>query len=324
MQGSKREVQDKKLYVGWAESKVVAVNPTQEEFEKMGMDVEEEPVYQKEKDGETLTWVDFWMEELKTGLKYKRTFFVQDVPAKTTNKEEKPNFVEKTQYVNQIGDSFWAANKKDLSESFTKFRKKKGKSGDEYETYGDKTIRIAKKGEGDLMNFIKMWMGGCNFRDVNTNILLDMKKIFNGNFKEIKEQVGGEFTVIEKNGREYPSTIADVLEVKTVVAEDGAKEYQSVWRRPVAGWLMKSIRNTKFTRENIQKWKKEAKGKDNPEGVRWLKDYERVAVEISTGEHKSKNFYSLEPMHEYNSEDNFVSSGEAVTAGGVTDGDDDY
>lgn len=335
MQATKKTVTERTLRTGWAESRVIAVNPTADELEKIGIAAEEEPNYQKEKDGETITWIDFWMEELKTGYKYKRTFFLQDTPAKTSPKEDQKDFVEKTQYVNQIGDNAWAVNKKELKEGFLKFRKKV-KGSDEYEIGGDKVFRVAKKGEADLMTFIKMWMSGCDFRDEETNILLDMKKIFNGNFKEIKEQVDGEFTTSDRNGKEYPSTIVDLLEVKTVVKDGEPRDYQSVWRRPIAGWMMKTIRNTKFTKENIAKWKadndkmaewnKAGKKGKSPEGARWLKDYEKLAVEISTGEHRSKNFYSLELAHEYDPNQNFVSSGAAVTTEGsdVSDTDDDY
>lgn len=326
MEGAKRKQSDRKLFVGWAESKIIAVNPTKDEFEKMGIELEEEPVYSKDKDGEEVTWIDFWEEEIKTGYKYKRTFFLQDVPAKSKPKEGQTDFVEKTQYVNQVGDSTWVENKKELKEGFTKFRKKDKKNEGEYEIYGDKISRIAKRGEGDLMAFVKMWMAGMDYYDVDTNILLDMKKIFNGNFKELKEQINGQFTLIERNGKEYPTTVVDVLEVKTVSGEEGTKEYQAVHRRAVPGWHMKAIRNTKFSKENIAKWAKEGKSKSNPSGTRWLKDYEKVAVEMSLGDYKSKNFYSLEPMHEYNPDENFVASGQAVTTGkeNVTVDEDDY
>lgn len=331
MQGTKREsTGTRQLYVGWSEAKVIAINPTLEEFEKMGIEVEEEPKYSKTVKDEEVTWIDFWMEDLKTGYKYKRTFFLQDVPAKTKPKEGKEDeFVEKTQYVNQVGDATWAENKKELiaNERFIKFRKKvKGGEEGEFEVYGDKLHRIGKRGEGDLMMFVRQWLAEGNYYDVNTNILLDMKKIFNGNFKELKEQVGGEFATIIKAGKELPTTVLSILEVKVVDGEDGIKEFQSAWRRSCPGWQMKSVRNTKFTRENIAKWIKEGKGKNNPAGTRWLKDYEKLAIEISTGEHKSKNFYSLDPIHEYNSEENFVAGGEAVTTAkkATTETDDDY
>lgn len=327
MTGTKRENTggERQLKIGWTESKVISACPTTEELGKIGIDVDEEPEYIKEnKEGTNVARIDFWMEDVKSGYKYKRSFFLEDSVSETKAKEgEEAGFKKKTQYINQVGESGWAESKKDLQARFTKFRKKVKGTEDEYEEYGDKSFRVAKKGEADLMAFIKMWLSGCNFYDVDTNILLDMKKIFNGNFKEIKEQVGGELAIIEKGGKEYPSTICEVLEVKTVDGEEGVKEYQSVWRRSVPGWLMKTIRNTQFTKENIAKWLKEGKRKDNPDGTRWLKDHEKLAVEISLGEYKSKNFYSLEPLHDYNSEENFVT-GEKPKKQGITEENDSY
>lgn len=329
MFGTKREIKEgRTLQVGWAESFCTSVNPTLDELQKMGIDIEEEPEYTKEKDGVDMARIEFWMEEVKTGYKYKRVFFLENTVSETKPREgdDEDEFVKKVQYINQVGDSAWAENKKDLPERFTKFRRKDKKNEGEYEIYGEKVFRVAKRGEGDLMNFIKMWMSGLDYYDVETNILLDLKKIFNGNFKEIKEQVNGEFTTLDFGGVEKPSTIVDLLEVKTIEGEDGPKEYQSVWRRPVAGWHIKAIRNTKFSKENIAKWLKEGKSKINPKGVRWLKDYEKVAVEISTGEYKSKNFYSLELMHEYNSSENFVAK-QGTVAGekeAAQDDDDEY
>jgi hypothetical protein len=330
MQGTKKELTggSKQLFIGWSEGRILSINPSLDEAEKVGVNIgEEELEYVKENnEGIDVARIDFWLEDVKNGYKYKKSFFIENSVAETKPKDgEEDSFKKKTQYVNQVGDTMWVENKKELNERFTKFRKKvKGGGADEYEIYGDKVSRIAKRGEGDLMDFVRKWMAGCDFYDVDTNILLDMKKIFAGNFKELKEQVNGQFTLLDRGGKEYPSTIVNVLEIKVVDGEEGPKEYQNVWRRSVAGWQMKSIRNTKFTRDNIAKWAKEGKGKHNPEGVRWLKDYEKLAIEISTGEYKSKNFYSLEPIHEYNSEENFVASDKAVTKEAINAEDDQY
>jgi hypothetical protein len=327
MQGNVRKKLNKQLFVGWSEAKVCLINPTQEELDKFGVTLEEEPEYIGENDeGIETARIDFWMEDVKNGYKYKKSFFLENINAENKPKEgEEEGFKRKTQYINQVGDILWAETKKDLSEKFTKFRTKVKGSSDEYEIYGDKVSRIAKKGEGDLMDFVKKWTSECDFYDVDTNILLDMKRIFAGNFNELKQEINGKYTlVVDKEGNEHPSTMVNVLEVKVVDGEDGPKEYQNVWRRSVAGWQMKSIRNTKFTEDNIAKWIKEGKGKNNPNGVRWLKNYEKLAIEISTGEWKSKNFYKLEPINEYNPEENFVASNKAVTKEAISEENDDY
>lgn len=293
MIGEKREHLGGELHVGFAESRVIAINPDLEQLAKLGYNVDdkEEPEYLKDKDGVDTARIDIYFQEVKSGYKFKKAFFLEnsDVvqkPKEDWTDEQLAAFTPKTQYINQVGLTAWALDEKGLHEGFTKFRKKK-KGTEEYEVYGDKEFRIAKSGEKDLMGFIREWLD-FNYFQAATNIFLDLKKIFNGNFKELQEHVGGELAL---------NTI-EILGVRTVDKEGDINQYQSVYKASLPGYLMKVIRNVKFTEANIEKWKNGKYHKtDNPKG-RYLKNYEELAVEIM-GEYGFKDYFELVPFKVY-------------------------
>lgn len=302
MQGDKREVISSELYTGFFEGKVIAISPDKEKLEELGFSPEKEPEYTKDKDGTDTVRIDFLFKDVKSGHNFRKSFFLEnsDVCQKAKDdwdEEQLADFVPKYQWVNQVGDSTWAADEADLTSRFTKFQKT-DKDTKEVEIYGDKEYRIAKVGEADLMKFIRDWQGKFNYFSVNTNILLDLKKLFQGKFGELQSEIGGEFE----------TTTVELAEVRTVDKEGEINQYQSLWKESLPGYMMKVIRNTKFTEDNIQKWAGEKKTKDNPDG-RWLKRHEQFAVDIS-GEYGSKNHYELVPLKKYDQEGDLAVKGE--------------
>lgn len=167
--------------IGLAEWTVGAFNPTKDELsEYLGADIETEPEYVKEtREGSTRATLKFWLEN--GTLKIPAQFMLEDVEA--TNKEG-----DKNQWINQVGMSAWATSEDMLPEWFTKFTDKDKK------VTGDKKYRKAYKGEADLMNFLKNMLNkGSNFFSPETDILLDMKKLFRGNFAEISLMLKSEY-----------------------------------------------------------------------------------------------------------------------------------
>lgn len=306
MVGEKREHLVGDLYVGFAESKVVAINPDLAKLEELGYNTEdkEEVEYCKEKEGVKTARIDVYFEEVKTGYKFKKAFFLEDEDVTQKAKDDWSDeqieaFNPKTQWVNQVGDSQWVVDEKDLPKRFTHFTKK-NKSTEEVEVYGDKEYRVAKRGEADLMSFLKDWLD-FNFFSANTNIFLDTKKMFNGNFKELQEQVGGE----------YALPTVQVLQVRTVDKDGEMNQYQSVWKESLPGYTMKVIRTTKFSEENIQKWKNDKFHKtDNPKG-RYLKKHEEFAINI-TGEYGSKDYFELVPFKKYDDSVDTIASNDTM------------
>lgn len=314
MVGEKRESIVRDLYVGFTQSRVIAINPDLTKLEELGYNTEdkEEIEYCKEKDGVKTARIDVYFEEVKTGYKFKKAFFLEDENVTQKAKDDWSDeqieaFNPKTQWVNQVGDSQWVLDEKDLPKRFTHFTKK-NKNTEEVEVYGDKEYRIAKRGEVDLMGFLKDWLD-FNFFSANTNILLDTKKMFNGNFKELQEQVGGE----------YALNTVQLLQVRTVDKEGEINQYQSVWKDSLPGYIMEVIRTIKFSEENIQKWKNEKYNKnDNPKG-RYLKKHEEFAINV-TGEYGSKDYFELVPFKKYDdSADPIASTETKVVASDSSD-----
>lgn len=167
--------------IGLAEWKIGAFNPTKDELsEYLGADIETEPEYVKEtREGNTRATIKVWLEN--GDLKMPVQFMLEDVEA--TNKDG-----DKYQWVNQVGMSSWAATEAELPDWFTKFTDK------DKNVTGKKTYRKAFKGEADLMNFLKNVLNkGSNFFSSETDILLDMKKVFRGNFLEITQALKSEY-----------------------------------------------------------------------------------------------------------------------------------
>lgn len=306
MQGKKREKIEKKLYVGFAQSRVVAVNPDNSEIADIyGFDVDEdkpEVEYTKDKDGVDTVRIDFIMEELGSSYIYKRSFFLENKDVETKPKEgQEDGFVPKKQYINQTGDSFYVDDEENLPTYFTKFQKNTSKTDKTKIIYGDKAYRVAKVGEADLMDFLKKWLSALDYWDAETSILLDIKKLFRGNFSELQEQVGGD---LEGN-------VVDILGVKPD-KDDDEKYYQDVYKTALPGYLWKVIRNTKFTPEVIEKWRAEKKDKNtNPDG-RYLKEYEQVAVDITDPTYPWSREFELVPFKEFDPNTSFVASGQSL------------
>lgn len=315
MQGNKKVRPERKLYVGFAQSRVVGINPTNAELaELLGTEVDEsreEIEYTKDKDGVKQVRIDFWMEEMTTNYLYKRSFFLEDRDVVTKPKEGREDeFVEKKQYVNQTGDSFYTDDADELPDYFTKFQKNTSKTDKTKIVYGDKAYRVAKVGEADLLAFIKVWLYELDYWDVDTSILLDTKKLFKGNFKELQEQVGGDLE----------ASVVDPLGVKIDSKDGEEKQYQDVYKQALPGYLIKTIKNLKITPAIIEKWRAEKKDKNtNPSG-RYLKDYEQLIVDITDRTYPWSREYVLEFFQEFNPEKSFAMSGAAI-AHDESDGD---
>jgi len=92
--------------VGLFEAKVIAVNPTREEYSDiLGRQLSEESKATNylgtSKDGNSRLRLDFWLEEVKSAEKFKLTFFVEQ-------KEKENRDGTKKQYINNVGRCTWA------------------------------------------------------------------------------------------------------------------------------------------------------------------------------------------------------------------------
>lgn len=270
--GNKRELTDFTKYVGFFEGKVVAVNPTKEELGKLlGTDIEKDIEYTSEDgDGNSRLKLNFKVQDVKSGKIFTVAFLLTDKTR--VNKDGT-----KTQYINVTGGSAWTDNNEDnLPEWFTKY-----------------DHRPAKSGEDDLYNFMRTWAGGC---DWNTNEeYFNWKKLMRGNVDEIKEFIDSDRV----------NTILCNAIISTQEKDGEVKEYQQVYNKFFTyGNVIKTVRLAKpNTPEYLQAAKDQFK-KDRKK----LNSLQRFVLNIEDEEFGCKDFYVLEELKEYNSEDNVVSN----------------
>jgi hypothetical protein len=269
--------------IGLFEATVVAINPSLEEFkDKLGMELKEDSkaveYLGETRDGNNYVRLDFWLEEVKNQDKYKVSFFLED-------KERENKDGTKKQYINSIGMCTWAADENDLAEWFTKGR----------------DYRVAYVGEEDLYNFMRIWLADLDYRDSETVLQLEWKKLMRGNVKDIKDQIDGEWS-------------KSIVALATVIVKDKdgeSKEYQGIYNKAfLGGYALKQFRLVDYGNKKIQESLKNKKPKD-------LKAHEKFVVNV-IGEYGCKDFYVLKDIQDYNPDDNLVASDSYISE----DGDD--
>lgn len=269
--------------VGLFEANVIAVNPTAEEFKDiLGMELKEDSkateYLGETRDGNNYLRVDFWLEEVKNQEKFKVSFFLED-------KERENKDGTKKQYINSIGMCSWAADENDLAEWFTK----------------DRDYRVAYVGEEDFYNFMRTWLSELDYRDAETVLQLEWKKLMRGNVKDIKDQINGEWS-------------KSVVALATVIVKDKdgeAKEYQGIYNKAfLPGYALKQFRLVDYGNSKVQSDLKNKKPRD-------LKGHEKFVLNV-LGEYGCKDYYILKDIQDYNPDDNLVASDAYIS----DDGDD--
>jgi hypothetical protein len=274
--GSKREIPqggDFPKKVGIFEAKVLAINPSAKEFKDiLGIELKEDSnatnyyddVKQKLK-------VNVWLQDVNSDFRTTATFWLEH--GEKTNKDDT-----KKQYINSIGVCSWASNEDLLPAWFLKRDK-----------------RVAHIGEEEFLGFVRIWLGGLDFSDPDTEIMLDWKKVMAGDLKDLKDQIDGEFT----------QTVGALATMKTVDKEDGPKSYQNIFIKSFFPGY--SIRNMRLIDYN------------NPDVVRGLtfrksaelKMHERFVVNVA-GEYGCKDYYTFKELHDYDPDSNLVESDKVI------------
>ena len=269
--------------VGLFEANVIAINPTAEEFKDiLGMELKEDSkateYLGETKDGNNYLRVDIWLQKVNSEDKFKTSFFLED-------KERENKDGTKNQYINSIGMCSWAADENDLAEWFTKGR----------------DYRVAYTGEEDLYNFMRTWLADLDYRDADTVLQLEWKKLMRGNVKDLKDQIDGEWS-------------KSIVALATVIVKerDGeSKEYQGIYNKAfLGGYALKQFRLVDYGNKRTQESLKNKKPRD-------LKAHEKFVVNV-TGEYGCKDYYILKDIQDYDPDDNLVASDAFIS----DDGDD--
>ena len=262
--------------VGLFEAKVIAINPTIEEFkDKLGIELKEDSkaieYLGTSQDGNKTVRIDVWLEEVKNKDKFKVAFFLE-------NKERENKDGTKKQYINTVGSCSWADDENNLPKWFT-----------------ERECRVAYVGEEDLYNFMRTWLGDLDYRDAETTLQLEWTKLMKGNVKDLRDQINGEWC----------TSVVALATVKTVEKDGELKEYQGVYNKGfLPAYTLKQFRLVDFSSSTILKGLREKKSKD-------LKPHERFVLNI-TGEYGCKDFYTFQELKDYNADDNLVSSDKVI------------
>lgn len=269
--------------VGLFEAKVIAVNPTIEEYKDiLGMELKEDSkavLYLGESQDKKKTLrLDFWLEEIKSKDKLKVTFFLE-------NKIRENKEGTKRQYINAVGTTSWADDENNLLSWFTA-----------------REYREAFVGEEELYEFVKVWLGNLDYKHSSTSIEVDFKKLMNGNVRDLKAQIDGE----------WATNIVAMATIITKEKDGETKEYQGVYNRMfLPTYALKQFRNVDYSKSpqlvnSIAKKKsKDCKGA-----------HEKFINKLA-GEYGCKDYYSFKEFAEYNSDDNLVASDAAISDDGL-------
>ena len=262
--------------VGLFEAKVIAVNPTTEEYaDVLGRQLKEDSKATEylgtSKDGNARLRIDFWLEEVKTQEKFKLTFFIE-------NKEKENKDQTKKQYINNIGRCTWADSPNNLPTWFK-----------------ERENRVSFVGEEDLYNFLRSWLSNIDFSSKKSTLQLEFNKLIKGNVKELKEQINGE----------WATNIVALATVSSKETEDGTKEYQAIYSKAfLPPYSIKAFRLIDYN-------KAEAISALRQKSQKELKPHERFVLNV-VGEYGCKDFFTFKELKEYNSEDNLVSSDKVI------------
>jgi hypothetical protein len=262
--------------VGLFEARVIAVNPTTEEYaDVLGRQLKEDSKATEylgtSKDGNARLRLDFWLEEVKSKEKFKLTFFIE-------NKEKENRDQTKKQYINNIGRCTWADSPNNLPTWFK-----------------ERENRVAFVGEEDFYNFLRSWLSNIDFSSKKSTLQVEFNKLIKGNVKELKEQINGE----------WATNIVALATINTKETDDGVKEFQNIYNKAfLPPYSIKAFRLLDYNAAGTISGLRQKSSKD-------LKPHERFVLNV-VGEYGCKDFFTFKELKEYSSEDNLVSSDKVI------------
>ena len=262
--------------IGLFEARVIAVNPTTEEYaDVLGRQLKEDSKSTEylgtSKDGNSRLRIDFWLEEVKTREKFKLTFFIE-------NKEKENKDLTKKQYINNIGRCTWADSPNNLPTWFK-----------------ERENRVAFVGEEDLYNFLRSWLSNIDFSSKKSTLQLEFNKLIKGNVKELKDEINGE----------WATNIVALATVTSKETPDGTKEYQAIYSKAfLPPYSIKAFRLIDYNKADAISALRQKSQKE-------LKPHERFVLNV-VGEYGCKDFFTFKELKDYNSEDNLVASDKVI------------
>lgn len=275
IEGKKREVTNFSKQVGIFEAEVVCINPTAEEFkEVLGMELKEDSkaaeYLGESNEGNTYLRINVWFKNVKT-----QEIFPSPVSFFLENKVRENKEGTKTQYINSVGSTSWADDPNNLPDWFVK-----------------RDYRKAYVGEEELYEFLRTWLGKLDYREADTVLSIDWKKLMKGNVKDLKDQINGEFC----------NNVGPLATIVTKEKEDGeVREYQSIYNKAfLPAYAIKYFRLVDYSDKDVIAKIAAKKPKDQ-------KPHEKFVLKV-TSEYGCRDFYILKDLQEYDASMNIVAS----------------
>lgn len=277
IEGKKREVKDFQKMCGIFEGEVVCINPTVEEFKEiLGIELKEESkaadYLGESKEGNVYLRLNFWLKNVKT-----QEIFQSPVSFFLENKQRENKDETKLQYINSVGSTSWADDPNNLPDWFI-----------------GRDHRVAYVGEEEMYDFLRTWLGKLDYRQAETILQIEWKKLMKGNVKDIKAQIGGEFSC----------NVGVLATVVTREKDEEVKEYQGIYNKAfLPPYAIKNFRLVDYTDKDVIAKISAKKPKDQ-------KPHEKFVLKV-TGEYGCKDAYVLKDLMEYNPED-FITGTDKV------------
>lgn len=224
--GKQREnTGEKKLYVGLTVVEPKAFNPTRKELNKLlGIDDKEEDTdilySSQDQEGNERQRMTFWLYDKNLKQYFVHSFLL-------TKKLRTSKDKAKVQIINSTCDTTWVPFKigeggvltdepdYEVAPGWFKSFISKDK-----EILGNKSMRPAFVGEEEFGIFLKAWLGKMNWRDKDTEVIIDAKQIFKEKYNEVRELVNGS----------YSTPFIALIGVRTD-PENVSKKYQQVYSK---------------------------------------------------------------------------------------------
>lgn len=188
------EVSNYKLFTGLTDVQVVAINPTKEQADKLGINMKNDPVYLSTDSttGNRKVRLDIYVKSADSNRTDKMTFFLEDVT--------KTSAAGNTQFINDYGVSCYAASIEEATNN--------------YQWFKAEGARKAISGETELIDFLKALL---NVGKDSIAKLDNVKELFTGNISELQ----GVFNKFSNRK----------VQVLYFVRENDGNWYQSIYTR---------------------------------------------------------------------------------------------
>jgi hypothetical protein len=286
IEGKQRKENEFTLKTGLFEARVIAINPTEEDYKEiLGIELKEDSkateYLGESKEGNTYLRLDVWLEDVNA--KEGELPFRQKVGFYLEDKERENKDGSKLQYINNVGVCSWADDPNNLPDWFM-----------------EREHRVANVGEEEMYTFLRSWMGKLDTRDGESQLTVEWKKLMKGNVKELKEFMGCEFE----------TTVVALATVRTVEKDGEVKEYQNIYNRAfLPAYALKNFRLVDYSSEDQISKLKAKKPKDR-------KAHERFVVDVMDGEYGCKDYLILKDLQDYDASANLAASDKVISEKG--------